>query len=117
MVDVRDDKGKFVKGQSGNPAGRPKREVEKAYLDATIGKVSLEDWGKIVEKAVSQAKEGDGEARKWLSEYLLGKPTQQIDITGSPTGVIEVQWAFLPAVLPSDPVPSIGAHGNTPHTP
>jgi hypothetical protein len=61
---------------SGNPKGRPPRETEREYLEATIANVSIEDWRDIVEKAVEQAKHGHSGARTWLAEYLLGKPEQ-----------------------------------------
>jgi hypothetical protein len=34
----------------------------------------LTRWGKIVEKAIEQAEEGDEKARQWLSDYALPKP-------------------------------------------
>jgi hypothetical protein len=76
----RDSKGRFVKGKSGNPNGRPKREVEQDYLQATISSVSLASWKRIVNKAVLQAERGDSAARKWLSDYLLGLPTQNVNM-------------------------------------
>lgn len=69
--------------------GRPKRDVEQAYYDITIGKVPPEDWQAIVEKAVTQAKAGDHEARKWLGDYVLGKPTQRTELTGADGGPVE----------------------------
>ena len=88
----RDDNGRFVKGQTGNPKGRPKRRTEEEYLDATISRVTLKDWREIVDKAVSQAKRGDSKARAWLSDYVLGPPPQQIKHTGADGGDIVIQW-------------------------
>ena len=77
----RDENGRFVKGKSGNPNGRPKKkEFEKDFLQITIDTVTFDDWKKIVAKAMSQAAKGDGTARKWLSDNLLGLPTQRIDM-------------------------------------
>jgi hypothetical protein len=81
MSPQRDDKGRFTKGASGNPKGRSPREVEREYLDITIGAVTPDNWKKIVDRAVMEAELGDKDARKWLSEYLLGKPKQRVDVT------------------------------------
>lgn len=64
----------FKKGNPGGP-GRPKREVERAYLDATLASVSPSDWQKVVAKALQDAKAGDAAARAWLSKYLLPQDT------------------------------------------
>ena len=76
----RDANGRFVKGHSGNPNGRSKRDVERDYMEATIKSVSIGDWERIVIKAIAQAAKGDGVARKWLSDHLVGLPTQRIDL-------------------------------------
>ena len=76
----RDAKGRFVKGHSGNPNGRSKKEIEQDYMDATIRSVSIGDWEAIVLKAIAQAKKGDTAARKWLGDNLVGLPTQRIDL-------------------------------------
>ena len=75
----RDSKGRFVKGWKGGP-GRSKKDVERDYMDATIRSVTIGDWEQIVIKAIAQAKKGDTAARKWLSDNLVGLPTQHIDM-------------------------------------
>jgi hypothetical protein len=72
-VDVRDQHGRFINGNSASP-GRPPRKTEHAYMRAVIGACSTDDWSAIVSKAVADAKAGDGVARQWLSRYLLGNP-------------------------------------------
>jgi len=74
-------KGGFKKGQSGNPKGRPPRKTEQAYLNAMIGKVSIAAWQRIVIRAVEDAERGDAKARQWLTDYVVGKPTQYTDVT------------------------------------
>lgn len=70
----------FQKGNPGGP-GRPKRETERAYLNVMRSKVSLEDWGKVVKKALDDAKKGDSVARAWLSKYLVGDdPIAMLDV-------------------------------------
>lgn len=77
----RDEKGRFLPGQA-MPAGpgRPPRQTEQDYLAATIAEVSIDDWRKVVRQALTDAKKGNGYARQWLSEYLIGKPPQILDI-------------------------------------
>ena len=66
--------------QVGNPGGpgRPKKEREARYLEITLNTVTYDDWQKVVKKALDQALLGDKDARKWLSEYLVGVPVQRI---------------------------------------
>jgi hypothetical protein len=63
--------GRFVKGHPGGP-GRPRKEVERAYLDELRRLVPLSEWGKVVARALEDAKKGDARARDWLSKYLVG---------------------------------------------
>ncbi|HUY88697.1 MAG TPA: hypothetical protein VMV10_08180 [Pirellulales bacterium] len=65
----RDAAGRFAADNAGGP-GRPRREVERQYLDATLAAVSVEDWTEIVKRAAVDAKAGDGKARDWLSRVL-----------------------------------------------
>lgn len=81
MARLRDDKGRFIKGSVGNPKGRPQKEREVKYYQLTVSAVSDSDWIEIVDYAVKQAKRGDGPARKWLSDYLIGLPQQKVDLT------------------------------------
>ena len=78
----RDGGGKFVKGKSGNPSGRPKKEREERYYEILITTVTFERWKKIVSKASEQAERGDQAARKWLADYLIGPPVQKQELTG-----------------------------------
>ena len=79
MDDKRDNKGRFVKGVSGNPGGRPIDQTKyQKKIDTTM---SLKEWRTIILKAIDQAKRGDAKARQWLSDYLAGKPTQGVDVT------------------------------------
>lgn len=86
---IRDNKGRFPKGTSGNPAGRPKKEREERFYEITLSKVTFKDWEDIVQKAVYQAKRGDSVARKWLSDYLIGPPVQRQEVTGKDGGAVE----------------------------
>ena len=58
----RDAKGRFIKGNSGNPNGRARRSTEDRYLAALSSSVTLKDWREIVDAAVGRAKRGDARA-------------------------------------------------------
>lgn len=47
------------------------RPVETDYLKVIAETVNPETWKLIVDAAVQQAIDGDFEARRWLSSYLL----------------------------------------------
>ena len=81
----------FQPGQSGNPSGRPKKAIEEKYLKSFYSVMKQDDWKEIVEKAIAQAKRGDHQARKWLSDYALGTPIQRIEHTGNEGGAIVTQ--------------------------
>jgi hypothetical protein len=66
----------FKKGQSGNPKGRKPREVERDYLARLRACVTPDDWVKIIDRTVTDAKRGDTAARKFLADYLIGAPVQ-----------------------------------------
>ena len=80
----RDDKGQFVKGHSGGP-GRPPKQREEKYYDLLMTSVPFERWVKIVRKAAEQAERGDQAARTWLSNYLVGKPDENMNLKSDST--------------------------------
>lgn len=75
---ARDSKGRFVKGESGNPQGRLPKQVESSYLQVSENVCTFDVWREIVAKAIEQAKRGDARARQWLSDYLVGKPISMV---------------------------------------
>lgn len=85
---TRDEKGRFLPGHSAAGPGRPSRATEQDYMRVTLDKVTLEKWGQIITKAVADAERGvDGatraSARKWLGDYVLGKPPQILELRGA----------------------------------
>lgn len=75
----RDEKGRFVKGSTGNPKGRMPKTREIKFFDLTVSAVSEQDWVDIVDKAKKQAKYGDAVARKWIADYLVGQAVSRMD--------------------------------------
>jgi len=71
--DGRDRQGRFAPGNAGGP-GRARRATERAYLAALQEACPPQTWQRIIERAVSDATEGDAKAREWLAGYLVGKP-------------------------------------------
>lgn len=73
----RDASGKFVKGKSGNPGGRPKSDLSiTALIDAAV---TVEDWQAIVAVQLKRAKKGDYKAIEWLTDRRFGKAIQPTD--------------------------------------
>ena len=88
----RDKNGRFLKGSSGNDKGRPKKEREDRYYEIMRSTVSYEDWEKIIKRAAQQAIGGDDRARKFLAEYLIGKPVQELKVEGQTDLSIILAW-------------------------
>ena len=83
----RDENGRFVKGTTGNPRGRLPKEREDKYYNILMTSVTFDDWKVIVRKAAEQARRGDAQARKWLADYLVGSPEQNVNLK---TDIIDV---------------------------
>lgn len=81
----------WVKGVSGNPAGRKPRTAEEKFVKRMASRVKASDWNEIIDQAVKLAKRGDAPARKWLSDYLMGTPVQRTEITGANGDPLTVQ--------------------------
>ncbi len=76
----RDADGRFLKGKWKGGPGRPRREIERTYLEIVWRNVSPRKWAQVVKKALEQALEGDHRARVWLGNYLCGRPPEQLDL-------------------------------------
>lgn len=87
MAQKRDANGRFVKGNSGGP-GRPPKAREERYLQILQSTLTFTDWADIVKKAGEQAKRGDKDARKWLTDYLVGPALQK-------HAIAHVEWDKL----------------------
>lgn len=72
----------FVKGQSGNPGGKPgaARQELNALLDQVFKPARRR---KVLEKLIEDAESGDHDARVLLLAYTYGKPVERKEITGA----------------------------------
>lgn len=97
MADNRDSKGRFRKGVSPNPRGRPRKAVtvSKAILDAARGKVTVSEKGKrrSIKKIEAEAKQvanqgasGDLRAARMLLEMCARAEVEQND--AAPTDAV-----------------------------
>ena len=64
----RNPDGTFAEGNGGGP-GRPARATERQYMAVVMAACDLDTWQAIVERAVTDAKNGDSTARAWLASY------------------------------------------------
>ena len=76
---IRDEKGQYMKGHSGNPGGRPKNTLttilkERMIEDVLIGDKWLTTADLIVDQAIQLALDGDMQAVKWIFERVDGRP-------------------------------------------
>ena len=91
---TRDEKGRFVKGVSGNPNGRLPRAVEEEYRSILVSSVSKADWEAIIKRAVLDAKKGDNAARKFLADYLIGPPVERKEMTGADGNALRIEVVY-----------------------
>lgn len=81
---IRNNEGKWLKGQSGNPAGRPrgsknritllKMATEEAWRDRNSDKLDM-----LLDMIVSDAMDGDKSARKMIFDALISKANMSED--------------------------------------
>jgi hypothetical protein len=77
---ARDASGKFIKGESGNPGGRPASELSiTALIDSAV---TREDWDFIIKQLLKQARRGNLKAIEMLMDRRFGKPAQQLQHSG-----------------------------------
>lgn len=51
------------------------RRTEGDYMSTLLETVTLDDWQEVVSSALMSAIQGDAQARAWLAQYLVGKPS------------------------------------------
>lgn len=67
---TRDERGRFKKGESGNPQGRPPKATEQEYQDAVADVIPLERWRRMLEAQAKRAERGDLRAFEALAKYV-----------------------------------------------
>ena len=101
MSDVdRDDKGRFLPGTSGNPAGRPKGKLSlMAIIERKLEEIPKGETRSCAEKMIDVyldviLKGGlpDGTAIRHLIEMFDGKPTQRNEIGGYAGDPIRIEF-------------------------
>lgn len=90
MTPKRDDKGRFVKGSTGNPNGRPTRATEQEYREAIKDVIPLDRFIRQLEKLASRADRGDSRAFDKICD-LLGLHVVKNEITGSNGEALEIK--------------------------
>jgi hypothetical protein len=76
----RKKNGQFEKGHSGNPNGGNRiSEHRKKLREALEAAVTVEDIQRIIKGQLKKA-EHNTEAAKFVFDYVLGKPAQQVNL-------------------------------------
>jgi hypothetical protein len=78
----RDAKGRILPGSRLGPGGRRTREREIEYQTILHEECTPEEWRQICKEQIAKAKLGHMKSVNWLSDRLLGKPTQHIRSDG-----------------------------------
>jgi hypothetical protein len=89
---------KFKKGQSGNPAGRPKKIPELPALLATVmgeEKDGMSAAEAILKRLRQDAAKGNIRAAELLLKYTYGAPVQRLEHTGAEGGPVETVIRFV----------------------
>jgi len=71
--------GRFGSGNSYGK-GRPARAAEQDYLSALSEICTAERWKSIIERAITDAEQGEAKARMFLASYLMGRPVQRMQV-------------------------------------
>jgi len=79
---MRDAQGRFVKGHENVSPGRPKRDIEEAYLHAIKEAMPTKRWLECLQVYAARAEAGDRYALRFFADYLLGRPVERRELTG-----------------------------------
>jgi hypothetical protein len=82
----------FKKGQSGNPGGRPKKDLASIIAQ----EVFAENPGSIKAGLAKKLQHGDPAAFKALADRAFGRLPQPVEHSGNDSGPIEIVFGFAP---------------------
>lgn len=92
----RDEKGKFTKGTSGNPGGRPKSELSiTALIDDAV---TPADWDFIFKQLLKMARRGNLKAIEMLMDRRFGKAQQRTELTGEGGGPVQTHVTMIEVI-------------------
>jgi len=112
---IRDKKGQFVKGSSGNPGGRPTKTLTALLKDRINEGESYNKADLIINKAIELAIEGDIQAIKWIFERVDGRSIpMRIDLIEQhkPIRILEIGFNNTLKEIADDEVIVIEKDGN-----
>lgn len=88
---MRDEKGRFVPGTTGNPKGRARKAQEVDYLAAFRKVITRQAMEELLAVILSEALQGSKSAQRVILEYALPKPSQQVEISGADGAPVQTE--------------------------
>ena len=90
----RDSKGRFVKGVTGNPNGRPPQATEEEYRGAIKDVIPLERFIRQLEKLAARADRGDSRAFDKICD-LLGLKVIKQEVSGKDGDPVRITVEYV----------------------
>ena len=88
----------FKAGQSGNPAGRPKKgkalsDELRRLLQSQAPGSKRSNLQVLVAKLVAMARKGDRDCLRYIFDRLEGRPAQSMELTGDEKRPLHITYA------------------------
>jgi hypothetical protein len=87
---------RFQPGQSGNPGGRPKVDMD--FRDRCRGFMEREGWALLEADARTNTNRG-AQARELIAAYAYGKPKQGVEVSSPDGGPVAVTYISVPGAV------------------